>query len=84
MNYFEVIPVELVKKILFFVPDIYYYFSINVLNRFWNETIILYLKKDLIWMKYDEMDVDKIFDDYSISGDWFKRIEFFMLESIHL
>jgi len=39
MNYFESLPYEVVEKILFSVPNVYYFSTLNIINRFWNQII---------------------------------------------
>jgi len=68
MNYFEVIPFELFENILSLVHDIYYFYSLNIVNQFWNQTITQFYNKDLIDEKYRDFDMNKIIGFYFYSS----------------
>jgi len=69
MNYFEILPLGLIKNILFCknqLDEIYYYFSLNLVDRSWNDIIEKNSNKSEIAKKCQVID---------------KRLDFYMLKN---
>jgi len=49
---FSLLPQEMIEKILFLVPNLYYYLTLNLVDRHWHEIIITHISKDEIFINH--------------------------------
>src|SRR5690348_1100639 len=50
---FQILPHEIITHILSLIPTEYFYYTLNIINRYWNQIIADYLDKKLFKKKYD-------------------------------
>jgi len=63
MKFNQLLP-ELVTKIFSFVPDLYYFSILNLVDSSWYQTISKVYSKDLIYQKCKEYDMNSIILHY--------------------
>jgi len=64
MDNFDQLPLELVMKIISFVPDLYYFYSLNLIQQSWYQIISKGYSKILIYQKCKEYDMNLIILHY--------------------
>jgi len=52
MNYFHLLPLEVLESIFIFIPDLYFFFTINIVNQTWNQMIMKNYSRRRIKNKY--------------------------------
>jgi len=73
MNYFDRLPLELFHQIIFSVEKIYYYYSLNVLNHFWNQIITSTISKDQILRKYSTLDNNLYYFRFLLNSHYLEK-----------